>query len=66
MITLLENRATLLEPSTNPSGKTKEALRTRSIPSPRRRQIDPSVPQEVNALLSADLGVKTTKEIPTP
>src|SRR5258708_13607323 len=56
---------TLLERLKESVGKTKEALAdTLDTITQGGRQIDPSVLKEVEtALLSADLGVKTTKEI---
>jgi fused signal recognition particle receptor len=66
MITLFgKPEPTLLERLKESVGKTKEALAdTLDTITQGGRQIDPTVLKEVeNALLSADLGVKTTKEI---
>jgi len=66
MITLFgKPEPTLLERLKESVGKTKEALAdTLDTITQGGRQIDPSALKEVeNALLSADLGVKTTKEI---
>src|SRR5580704_19649404 len=66
MITLFgKPEPTLLERLKESVGKTKEALAdTLDTITQGGRQIDPSVLKEVEtALLSADLGVKTTKEI---